>query len=120
MPGESDIPRPGDFVFARDCRRELIVTRDASSQVHAFFNVCRHRGTRILLAPKAILKAVSNALIRLDLCARRAASGRDHMQEANFSPRGLSAEPRHADFVTGHFFESEGAPTAADQLAAAQ
>jgi len=41
------IPKPGDFVTIELFGESLIVTRDASNAVHAFYNVCRHRGSRI-------------------------------------------------------------------------
>jgi Rieske 2Fe-2S family protein len=41
------IPNPGNY-FLRDVAGEsIIVTRDAAGAVRAFFNVCRHRGTRM-------------------------------------------------------------------------
>jgi glycine betaine catabolism A len=42
-----EIPKPGDY-FLRDIAGEsVIVTRDTAGAVNAFFNVCRHRGTRM-------------------------------------------------------------------------
>jgi Rieske 2Fe-2S family protein len=46
--GRADqIPNPGDY-FTRTLGDEsVIVARDRSGDVHALFNVCRHRGTRL-------------------------------------------------------------------------
>jgi len=50
--GRADqIPNPGDY-FTRTLGNEsVIVTRDASGEIHALFNVCRHRGTRLCDQP---------------------------------------------------------------------
>ena len=46
--GRADqIPEPGDFFTRALGDESLIVTRDEAGAVHALFNVCRHRGTRI-------------------------------------------------------------------------
>jgi Rieske 2Fe-2S family protein len=44
---EETLARPGDFFTVARAGESLILTRDAAGRVHAFFNVCRHRGTRI-------------------------------------------------------------------------
>ncbi len=41
------IESSGDYFLASVAGESLIVTRDASLQTRAFFNVCRHRGTRM-------------------------------------------------------------------------
>ncbi len=41
------LERTGDFFVATVAEESLIMTRDQSSAVHAFYNVCRHRGTRM-------------------------------------------------------------------------
>jgi glycine betaine catabolism A len=46
--GRADqIPSTGDYFTRAVGDESLIVTRVASGEIHALFNVCRHRGTRI-------------------------------------------------------------------------
>ena len=44
---QSQIARDGDYVVTEVNRESLIVIRDRNGRVHGFFNVCRHRGTRL-------------------------------------------------------------------------
>lgn len=47
-----DLAEAGDFVV-RDCAGEsVIVCRDRAGRIRAFFNVCRHRGTRLCEAQR--------------------------------------------------------------------
>ncbi len=41
------IPNPGDYLLCDAAGESIIVTRENSGEVRAFFNVCRHRGTRM-------------------------------------------------------------------------
>ena len=43
----STLAAPGDFVTREIAGESLIVLRDRAGTLRAFFNVCRHRGTRI-------------------------------------------------------------------------
>jgi Rieske 2Fe-2S family protein len=47
----NQIPNPGDYFLRELAAESLIVTRDHKGAIQAFFNVCRHRGTRICAAP---------------------------------------------------------------------
>ena len=44
---EEHVGQPGDFFLADVAGESLIVVRGDDRQVRAFFNVCRHRGTRL-------------------------------------------------------------------------
>src|SRR6266513_1911896 len=44
---ESHVAKPGDYFLAAIAGESVIVTRDRKSQVRGFYNVCRHRGTRL-------------------------------------------------------------------------
>jgi Rieske 2Fe-2S family protein len=46
--GRADqIPKPGDYFVRVIGDESIVITRDASGEIHALFNVCRHRGTRL-------------------------------------------------------------------------
>jgi Rieske 2Fe-2S family protein len=50
--GRADqIPNAGDYFTRAIGDESVIVTRDASGAIHALFNVCRHRGTRLCERP---------------------------------------------------------------------
>ena len=44
----SELPDPGSFLRRDFAGLPVLFTRDADGKVHAFLNVCRHRGTRLV------------------------------------------------------------------------
>jgi Rieske 2Fe-2S family protein len=44
------IPKAGDYFLRKVAGESIIITRDQNNSLRAFFNVCRHRGTRICAA----------------------------------------------------------------------
>ena len=47
---ESQVAQPGDFFSTYMGEDPVLVTRDGVGKVHAFLNVCRHRGNRVCRA----------------------------------------------------------------------
>jgi Rieske 2Fe-2S family protein len=46
----SELPNPGDYVIREvGSRDSVILIRDEGGNIHAFFNVCRHRGARLCM-----------------------------------------------------------------------
>ena len=45
---EPDVPEPGDCMTVDIGQHAIIVARDDDMALHAFHNVCRHRGARLL------------------------------------------------------------------------
>lgn len=48
---DSQIPEPGDYLLFELAGESIILIRDRQGIVRAHFNVCRHRGSRVLLEP---------------------------------------------------------------------
>ena len=44
---QSQIARPGDYFVQEVAHESLIITRDREGTIRGFYNVCRHRGTRL-------------------------------------------------------------------------
>jgi Rieske 2Fe-2S family protein len=45
---QSQIAQAGDYFTAEIARENLIIIRDKRGAIHGFYNVCRHRGSRVI------------------------------------------------------------------------
>ncbi|HET6522884.1 aromatic ring-hydroxylating dioxygenase subunit alpha [Sphingopyxis sp.] len=54
---ESQVPNPGDYKIFEIAGESIILCRDTEGKVHAFYNVCRHRGSPICVANEGNAKA---------------------------------------------------------------
>src|SRR5262245_34354389 len=55
----SQIPKPGDFFLLELAGESIILIRDAKGAIHAHYNVCRHRGSHVLLQPEGNARALT-------------------------------------------------------------
>ncbi|WP_170464493.1 aromatic ring-hydroxylating oxygenase subunit alpha [Ruegeria arenilitoris] len=44
----SDVPEPGSFLCFDMCGERALILKDSNSDIRAFLNVCRHRGSRLV------------------------------------------------------------------------
>jgi Rieske 2Fe-2S family protein len=99
------IAQPGDY-FLRDVVGEsIIVTRDIGGTIRAFYNVCRHRGTRMCSAtegklPGRIQCPYHGWSYGLDGCLM----GAPHMDEAGFRRQDYPLHRVHTDVWDSHIF----------------
>ncbi|HZU08195.1 MAG TPA: aromatic ring-hydroxylating dioxygenase subunit alpha [Chloroflexota bacterium] len=54
---ESEIARPGDYITRDVAGCPMIITRDKTGRLHAFYNTCPHRGSLVALQPRGNCKA---------------------------------------------------------------
>jgi phenylpropionate dioxygenase-like ring-hydroxylating dioxygenase large terminal subunit len=55
----SALPTPGDYITYEIAGESIILVHAKGGAIHAFFNVCRHRGSRICLNPKGHVRTLT-------------------------------------------------------------
>jgi Rieske 2Fe-2S family protein len=97
--------RPGQFFTVDIAGESLIVTRNNDGRLRAFYNVCRHRGSRICEEPRGETKAVFQCPYHAwcyDLDGALVATPRVGRDEVDRSA--LSLKPVHVDEWMGFVF----------------
>jgi Rieske 2Fe-2S family protein len=100
------VGRPGQF-FVRDVQGEsIIVTRAPSGRVHAFYNVCRHRGTKLCTEHEGIFAgSVQCPYHAWTYSLEGRLIGAPHMDEVpHFRKEDYPLHRVHADEWDGHLF----------------
>ena len=99
------IPNPGDYFLVELAAESVIVTRSNDAEIRAFFNVCRHRGTRMCTVPEGSLDG------RI-ICPYHGWSygldgtliGAPHMEQPGFSRADYPLKTVAIDEWDGHLF----------------
>lgn len=104
------IPNAGDY-FLRDVADEsMIVVRDSSGAVRGFYNVCRHRGTRLCSAPTGKFEGrIQCPYHGWTYGLNGRLLGAPHMEEANFSREDHPLVEVASERWDGHIFLNLGA-----------
>ncbi|MBX5179001.1 aromatic ring-hydroxylating dioxygenase subunit alpha [Rhizobium lentis] len=100
---ESRIPQQGNYFLFELGSESVIVIRNRSGEVKAFYNVCRHRGSRICLeneGSKRVLTCPYHAWsYDLDGNLRSA-----NLMPADFDPKEVKLAPVHIGIFEGFIF----------------
>lgn len=56
---EEEVRSPGDVIVRDLVGQSILITRDAADGLHAFYNVCRHRGSRVVAEDTHVRKAIT-------------------------------------------------------------
>ena len=77
---ECEIPQPGDYFTLSIGPTPIVVLRDQTGAIRAFFNTCRHRGSKICLAEKGAARRLVCPYHQwtYDLAGKLVATGRMH------------------------------------------
>lgn len=55
----SAVPKPGDYITYEVAGESIIIVHGKDDAIRAFFNVCRHRGSRICLEPRGSVRTLT-------------------------------------------------------------
>ena len=100
------VQKPGDFILREVLGESIIITSNAAGQVNAFYNVCRHRGTKLCTDEQGAFGRSIQCPYHAwtyDLDGRLI--GAPHMEEVpHFQKDAYPLHRVHADVWDGHIF----------------
>ncbi len=104
--GRADqIPNPGDYFLREIAGESIIIVRSDSGAIEAFYNVCRHRGTRLCSADYgAFAGRIQCPYHGWTYGLDGRLLGAPHMDPATFDRRDYPLHKLHADVWDGHIF----------------
>jgi glycine betaine catabolism A len=109
---EERIARPGDYFLCDVAGESVIVTRDTSGQVRAFYNVCRHRGARLCSEPEGAFSArITCPYHAWSYALDGSLAGAPHMDQPGFCRDDYPLHSVHAEVWEGHVMLHFGSPT---------
>ncbi len=96
---------PGDYFLCQVGDESIIVTKDSSRILRAFYNVCRHRGTRMCVEPQGKFAGRIQCPYHAwtyDLDGKLL--GAPHMEDVGFQRENYPLHSVHVDEWEGHIF----------------
>jgi Rieske 2Fe-2S family protein len=106
------IANPGDYFLREVAGESIIITRDSKRQLRAFYNVCRHRGTRICAQPQgAFAGRIQCPYHAWTYALDGTLLGAPHMEQPDFHREDYPLHSVHADVWDGHIFLNLSTPS---------
>src|SRR4051812_27193799 len=104
--GRADvIPTPGDYFLREIGGESFIVVRDPKNTVKAFYNVCRHRGTRMCTSAEGNFGArIQCPYHGWTYALDGRLLGAPHMDGVDFNREDYPLHETHAALWDGHIF----------------
>jgi len=100
---EPDVPEPGDFVTVEIGRNSILIVRDDDMSIKAYHNVCRHRGSRLLVEEKGTVGNIVCRYHQWTYNVSGALISAEHMGE-KFDRCTHSLKPVHLQNLEGLLF----------------
>ncbi len=103
---ENNLSEPGDFMTVQVGPENILITRDKEGHLGAFYNVCRHRGTRLCTEAEGHLEgAIRCPYHRWTYALDGRLIGTPHLQEGNgFAREDFSLYPVGVEVWGGFIF----------------